>query len=434
MIEKKIVVQMESVGYYRSPKYSSLTSLNGKNMYGAARVVVFILGIVVIPCTLLITPLYIRHKIFNDVIFAVTESDVLEIKEGISSIFCQGQTIKMNSTFNAFQIDDHKVDTNYKKHFRLRKSMILPDDSLEYWGFFLNKGSTVNLSLCSRYDGGRIMVVKDLKDFHSCGLLEKAHKNGADPHVVGENEVQVVYDPNAEVIRNSDEQGGENYSQETLDELKKYAEDYLKRKIRRMKSSPDEVPTATSPPTRRSRSINDQNVNHLEGFLHGKTNNDSSDSSVSSFENDLISCHEGRILLNNNFTYSHHCTGLEFLENRTHIHTKIQHEVHADGYYFYIFYSDNDIVKNSIHTIFDIAKPTYEYSDYIRGCLNKTECTFPISFLSREKVVVEIPMMNGIEHEGEEVEMLISSCQPRTLIYAIFPIAVLIVILTFSFV
>lgn len=153
-------------------------------MYGAVRVVVFILGIVIIPCILLITPLYLRHRVFNDVVFAVTESDVLEIKEGISSIFCQvtylatyltygyikikrtqsytdtyqistciilqAQTIKMNSTFNAFQIDDHQVDTTHKKHFRLRKSMILPDDSLEYWGFFLNKGSTVNLSLCSR--------------------------------------------------------------------------------------------------------------------------------------------------------------------------------------------------------------------------------------------------------------------------------------------
>lgn len=57
----------------------------------------------------------------------------------------------MNSSFNAFQIDNSQMDTNNKKHFRLRKSMTLPDDSLEYWGFFLNKGSVVNLTLCSRY-------------------------------------------------------------------------------------------------------------------------------------------------------------------------------------------------------------------------------------------------------------------------------------------
>lgn len=279
------------------------------------------------------------------------------------------------------------------------------------------------------------MVVKDIKDFHSCGLLEKSHKIGADPHVADQNEVQVIYDPNAEVIRNSKEHGGENYSQEAIDELKKYAENYLKRKIKRMKSFPEEGPvTPQDEPVRQPRSINDKAVTHMEGFLHGKTNNESSDSSISSFENTLISCHEGRILLNNNFTYSHHCTGLEFLENKTHIHTQIQHDVQMDGYYFYIFYSDNDIVKNNIHTIFDISKPTYEYSDNIAGCLNKTECSFPISFLSREKVVVEIPMKNGIEHEGEEVEILVSTCQPRTLVYAIFPIAVLIVILAFSFI
>lgn len=58
-------------------------------MYGAVRVLVFFLGIVVMPCILLITPLYLRHKIFSDVIYAVTESDVLDVKNGISSFFCQ---------------------------------------------------------------------------------------------------------------------------------------------------------------------------------------------------------------------------------------------------------------------------------------------------------------------------------------------------------
>lgn len=57
----------------------------------------------------------------------------------------------MNVSFNAFQIVDQKMNTDKKKYFNLKKNMILPDDTLEYWGFFLNKGSIVNLSLCSRY-------------------------------------------------------------------------------------------------------------------------------------------------------------------------------------------------------------------------------------------------------------------------------------------
>jgi len=38
-----------------------------------------------------------------------------------------------------------------RKHIRLKKSMSLPDDTLEYWGFYLLKGSTVILSACSRF-------------------------------------------------------------------------------------------------------------------------------------------------------------------------------------------------------------------------------------------------------------------------------------------
>ncbi len=56
----------------------------------------------------------------------------------------------MDSPFNAFQINTQEADAEHKKHLRLGKSMFLPDDSLEYWGFFLSTGSFVNLSVCSR--------------------------------------------------------------------------------------------------------------------------------------------------------------------------------------------------------------------------------------------------------------------------------------------
>ena len=56
----------------------------------------------------------------------------------------------MNRTFNAFQMTQKPEITSYKKHIRLKKSMILPDDTLEYWGFYLLEGSSVALSVCSR--------------------------------------------------------------------------------------------------------------------------------------------------------------------------------------------------------------------------------------------------------------------------------------------
>lgn len=58
-------------------------------MHGARRVAVFCLLTAVLPTILLIIPLYLRHSVFMDVVYSVAESDVLEIVEGISTIFCQ---------------------------------------------------------------------------------------------------------------------------------------------------------------------------------------------------------------------------------------------------------------------------------------------------------------------------------------------------------
>jgi len=56
----------------------------------------------------------------------------------------------MNNTFNAFQMTHRPEIASKRKHIRLKKSMNLPDDTLEYWGFYLLKNATVALSVCSR--------------------------------------------------------------------------------------------------------------------------------------------------------------------------------------------------------------------------------------------------------------------------------------------
>lgn len=273
------------------------------------------------------------------------------------------------------------------------------------------------------------MVVKDIKDFHTCGMTDPKPKPNADQRAKQNNEVLIFYETNAEIVpQNSNEFEGEDISEETV----RVAYEKLKKKHKNPKSRevlPSTISTAATTPNRRIvRSI--EKITHREGFLHGKTNE--SESSQSSFEQSLVSCHNGRILLNENFPTSHLCTNLKYLENRTR-NMQLQHDVHADGYYFYIFYSDNDERNNEIHAIFDIFKPTYEYTQHVRGCVNKTECTFPISFLSDERVVVEIPMRDGIEHETDDVTSLVSSCQPRKLVYAAFTVAVLILVLLFAF-
>jgi hypothetical protein len=155
------------------------------------------------------------------------------------------------------------------------------------------------------------------------------------------------------------------------------------------------------------------------------------DSVVSSFENSLLTCYDGQILLAQSFLPSPACTDVHVIEKHGTMETV--HEVIEDGYYYYIFYSDNDYVQNDIHAVFNIYKPTYQYAKHTRACFNKTECTFPIKFWSDETVIVEVPTRDGIEHEDDDITFLISSCYPRMSVYVIFPVAVLFLILGCAF-
>lgn len=155
------------------------------------------------------------------------------------------------------------------------------------------------------------------------------------------------------------------------------------------------------------------------------------DSSVSSFENSLLTCYDGQILLAQSFLPSQTCTSFHALEKHGTMETV--HEVTADGYYYYIFYSDNDYVQNDIHAVFNIHKPTYQYAKHSRACYNNTECTFPLAFWSDEIVIVEVPTHDGIDPEEDDATFLVSSCHPRMSVYVIFPVAVLFLVLGCAF-
>lgn len=157
------------------------------------------------------------------------------------------------------------------------------------------------------------------------------------------------------------------------------------------------------------------------------------ESEVSSFENDLLTCYDGQILVTQAFPPSHKCSDVNFVDKG--VRMKIAHEINSDGYYYYIFYSDNDLVSNDIHAVFDIYKPTFQYTNAsdTKQCVNQTECTFKISFFSGETVIVEVPTRDGIEHEPDDISQLVSVCKPRMLIYMIFPITILFLILGCAF-
>lgn len=465
-----------------------------RKMHGIKRVLVFCIMIVILPAILIIMPLYLRKTIFSDVIYPVAESDIIEIRDGISSIFCAKHTLRMSSNFNAFQLQNKPEISTSRKHIRLKKSMTLPDDTLEYWGFFLLNGAKVSVKVCSRYSGSRILVVKGKRELKLCGLLDH-NKNKKDAsYAQGHDQVKVFFEDVAEIteekapsegLLDNENHGGEDFTDDhpvvhgtststpasakrQHKKLKKgslnanYMKPAHERRLNATLFAGSQFTDTRATPTpvanrlrrhsawaheQRKRQLYDQlykieqrkkreNV-YDRRYSHGGnainfTQTDESNS-ISSFETGLFDCFNGAILLAEGFPTKPSCRDTHFLDKGK--HDTVKQNITEDGYYYYIFYSDNDEVQNDIHAMFDIYKPTFQYSNLSqsRGCLNRTDCTFNIGFLSDEIVVVEVPTRDGIEHEEDDITNLISTCHPRSEIYAIFPITVLVLILCCSF-
>ncbi|XP_032674172.1 uncharacterized protein LOC116845507 [Odontomachus brunneus] len=513
-------------------------------MHGIRRILVFCTMIVILPVTLLIIPLYLRHSLYADVAYAVTESDIMEINDGVSSIFCSEHTIQMNGTFNAFQMTQRPEVTSYRKHIRLKKSMSLPDDTLEYWGFYLLKGATVVLSVCSRFEGASILVVKGERNLQTCDLLQHNNEKEQTFFMPGANkQVKIIYESNAQEIDSSEifETVQMHNNNNTQSHANVNSKDLLERdfevsttdNIKNTKTHPNSIASESeskgeiwynkatlyihkyknssrtaavintrearyatnrqrnTKKNRRKRITNDKkniqnrsrkmrvkklkqilysysfsekdmnkrvtemessrlNIERIkrsreliepslldQGIRHGgnadKNMSESNEaSSLSSFEYDLFNCYGGSILLAHEFDPSSQCTNISYLIGGK--HTQTSHHVEDNGYYYYIFYSDNDIVSNDIYALFDIYKPTFQYENITKSCINQTECSFSLNMLSSARVIVEIPTRDGIEHsEMDDVSMLISTCHPRMGAYVIFPIAIMFLILGCAF-
>lgn len=383
-------------------------------MRGTQRVVIFCLLTTVLPAILIITPLYLRNIKYADVMYRISDSDIIQIHQGQSSIFCQKHSLKMNSSFNAFQMKGKPNLAKKRKHIKLRKSMKLPDDTLEYWGFYLFAGASVELKGCSRYEGSKILVVKGDKILNTCGILE-GNKYKKDPFFVKDTQVSVT-------LQNPKTKKREAIREKNMALYRNNSEKIVSNK---KKNKRDVNPSLHSPNT-----ILDTGVNHGGNALNATKTGE--DRSISSFESNLFECYQDNILMNEYFPYSIECNNTKYLEEITTL--KVDHEITSDGYYYYIFYSDNDFVNNNIHAIFDIYKPTFQYSNISdsKMCLNRTECEFDVDIFSDELVIVEVPTKDGFSSNNDSF-ILMSVCHPRISVYIFFPISVLILILLFAF-
>ena len=112
---------------------------------------------------------------------------------------------------------------------------------------------------------------------------------------------------------------------------------------------------------------------------------------------------------------------------------KISYNVPKNGYYFFVFNSENEVQENYIRVHFNLEKTMYNVTDAMSTCNSTSDrCEFPLKFFSNEKVVFELPVRNNETLWNEEF-ILTSECEPRTAIYLICVLTVPLLILFFAF-
>lgn len=107
--------------------------------------------------------------------------------------------------------------------------------------------------------------------------------------------------------------------------------------------------------------------------------------------------------------------------------------VPTNGYYFFVFNSENEIQPNYLRVRFDLLKTLYNISNPVHACKNSTtECSLPFKIFSNERTVLELPL-SGNDSQWNEEYVVVSTCEPRTSIYLLCIIAVPLLILIFAF-
>ncbi|XP_063529276.1 uncharacterized protein LOC134740660 isoform X1 [Cydia strobilella] len=412
----------------------------GSKMHGSCRVVTFCLLTTVLPTILIIIPLYLRNMRYADVMYKISDSDVIQIHKGQSSVFCKTHSLKMNTTFNAFQMTGKPaLSIENKKHIRLKKSLTLPDDTLEYWGFYLFKGASVELEACSRYEGSKILVVKGDNILNTCGILEGNKYKKDAPHIDNQEHVIVTlanpgekkeHPEDSVSIKNNLEQsnqGEENKVIKNINKTDSVQSNLEHNNVTMLNSLRFKRNTK---PVHQPKTVLDAGIHHGGNAFNSTDGHQ--DKSVSSFEMSLHECYDNNIIINRELPYQAVCNSTKYFGKATTL--KVTHDILLDGYYYYIFYSDNDFVKNNIHVIFDIYKPTFLYTNMSESkvCINKTECIFDIEFFSDELVIVEVPTKDGLSYD-DNASILTSVCHPRMSVYIFFPVTVLMLIILFAF-
>lgn len=111
----------------------------------------------------------------------------------------------------------------------------------------------------------------------------------------------------------------------------------------------------------------------------------------------------------------------------------VTYKVPTNGYYFFVFNSENEVQTNFLRIHFRLEKTTYNVSHAVATCKNQTHpCSLPLKFWSNDKVILELPVRANDSLWNQEF-LAVSTCEPRTAIYVGCVIAVPLLIILFAF-
>ncbi|CAH0550079.1 unnamed protein product [Brassicogethes aeneus] len=183
--------------------------------------------------------------------------------------------------------------------------------------------------------------------------------------------------------------------------------------------------------------FNPDGIADHRGTVNETTLNDMSNSefwsSFSSSEEALLNC--AGLILNLPLTPHHNCRQnlTEDQARETYLANSVTYKVPSNGYYFFVFNSENEVQKNYIRVQFNINKAVYNVSNPVESCKNSSQtCALNLKFFSSEKLVMELPVKDNDTLWNEEF-VVISECEPRTAIYVVSVLTVPVLVLLFAF-
>lgn len=124
----------------------------------------------------------------------------------------------------------------------------------------------------------------------------------------------------------------------------------------------------------------------------------------------------------------------------------------ADGHYFFVLGSENEVQTNFVRVRFELDKVVYDVERPLARCSCGSEpaapspqpslgqpcdCSLPLRFMSSDTLVLEVPM-DGAAHRSDQDHdqdhmVAVTTCEPRTALYIACVLALPALILACAF-